>query len=50
MLEKIREDIERRMGEYTDSRQPTNDEVAIAWLIGRVDELQEEIDRGGSHW
>lgn len=46
MLEKIREDIERRMGKYTDSRQPTSDEVAIAWLIDEVDTLQDQIERG----
>lgn len=46
MLDKIRKNIEERMDKYTDSRQPTNDEVAIAWLVGRVDELQDEIERG----
>lgn len=46
MLERIREDIERRMGMYTDSREPTDDEVAIAWLIDKVDQLQDAIERG----
>jgi len=46
MLDKIRKNIEERMDKYTDSRQPTNDEVAIAWLVGRIDELQDEIERG----
>jgi hypothetical protein len=45
MLDKIRKNIEERMDKYTDSRQPTNDEVVIAWLVGRIDELQDEIER-----
>jgi len=40
MLNIIRKNINRRMDVYTDSRQPTGDEVAIAWLVSEIDRLQ----------
>lgn len=40
MLEKIKADIDERMSAYTDSRQPTGDEVAIAWLVSEVENLK----------
>ncbi len=43
MLNKIEKDINERMSKYTDSRQPTDDEVAIAWLITEVKRLQDAI-------
>ncbi len=43
MLEKIEKDIDERMSKYTDSRHPTGDEVAIAWLISEVKRLNEII-------
>ena len=42
MLSGIRKNIDRRMDIYTDSRQPSGDEIAIAWLITKIDELVEE--------
>lgn len=39
MLEEIREDLKKRMSDYTDSRQPTGDEVRIAWLLGEIDRI-----------
>ncbi len=41
MLKKIEKDITERMSKYTDSRQPTDDEVAIAWLVAEVGRLRE---------
>lgn len=43
MLNKIKKDIVERMSHYTDSRQPTGDEVSIAWLVSEVDRLKEEL-------
>lgn len=43
MFEKITENIVERMGQYTDSRQPTDDEVRIAWLVDEVDRLRIEV-------
>lgn len=40
MLDKIRKNIDERMNRYTDSRHPSGDEVAIAWLISEIDRLQ----------
>ena len=44
MLEKIKEDLRQRMVNYTDSRQPTNDEVTMAWLLSEIERLNEELD------
>lgn len=43
MLEKIKKDLRQRIANYH-SRQPTGDEVTIAWLIGEIDRLNEKID------
>lgn len=43
MFEKIKADIVKRMSAYTDSRQPTGDEVAIAWLVSEVERLEKEL-------
>lgn len=43
MLRKIKADITERMSAYTDSRQPTGDEVAIAWLVTEVERLELEL-------
>lgn len=43
MLEKIRNNINDRMSKYTDSRQPTNDEVRIAWLVSEIEELTDRL-------
>lgn len=40
MFKKIKDDLNRRMEQYTDSRHPTDDEVSIAWLITEVEKLQ----------
>lgn len=45
MLEQIRENLRKRMAQYSDSRQPTNDEAVIAWLISEIDRLKERIKR-----
>jgi len=45
MLEKIKKDIDKRMSQYSDSRHPTSDEVAIAWLILEIERLKQ--DKGG---
>ena len=44
MLEKIKKDINKRMSAYKDSRHPTDDEVAIAWLVSEVDRLEEALE------
>lgn len=44
MLEKIEKDITKRMSHYTDSRQVTDDEVTIAWLVSEVNRLKEHKD------
>ena len=36
-------DINERMKGYTDSRQPTDDEVRIAWLVLEVECLRKKI-------
>ena len=46
MLDKIRKNIEERMDRYTDSRQPSNDEVTIAWLVTEIDRLKEDNLKG----
>lgn len=43
MLDKIKKDINKRMSEYKDSRHPTDDEVAIAWLVSEVERLEQEL-------
>lgn len=43
MLRKIKADITERMSAYTDSRQPTGDEVAIAWLVTEVERRKTEL-------
>ena len=39
MLEKIKKNLREHMSGYTDSRQPTDDEVTIAWLVSEIDRL-----------
>ena len=41
MFKKIKKNITERMEQYTDSRQPTGDEVRIAWLVDEVERLRE---------
>ena len=43
MLEQIQENIRERMVQYNDSRQPTGDEVRIAWLISEIERLNKKI-------
>lgn len=45
----IEKDINERMSKYTDSRQPTNDEVTIAWLIMEVTRLQTLLIKYAPH-
>ncbi len=45
MIKKIEKDINKRMSEYTDSRHPADDEVAITWLVSEVRRLEEVITR-----
>jgi hypothetical protein len=40
MFKKIKDNIVERMNEYSDSRQPTGDEVRIAWLVDEVERLR----------
>ena len=42
MLDKILKDLDKRMDGYVDSRQPTKDEVSIAWLLTEIGRLNEE--------
>lgn len=42
ILQTIESDLERRMAKYTNSLDPTNDEVSLAYLIYKYDELLEE--------
>lgn len=44
MLKEIQKDLKQRMANYTDSRQPTGDEVTIAWLLSEIERLNDEID------
>lgn len=44
MLEEIRENLRQRMANYHDSRQPTSDEVTIAWLLSEIERLNEKTD------
>jgi len=46
MLENIKTNLNKRMAGYTDSRQPTDDEVSIAWLVMEVDRLNEILNIG----
>lgn len=53
-LETIKANLNERMVGYTDSRQPTDDEVNIAWLVCEVDRLNELLNigvnpKGGRH-
>lgn len=45
MFKKIEDNINTRMSHYTDSRQPTNDEVRLAWLVTEVDELRRRLEK-----
>jgi predicted P-loop ATPase len=45
MLKEIKNDINNRMSEYTDSRQPTADEVRLAWLVGEIEELNRRLEK-----
>jgi len=44
MLEKIRDNLNRRFANQNDSRAASNDEVSIAWLISEVDELVDALE------
>lgn len=44
-LEKIEKNLKNRMSHYTDSRQPTDDEVRLAWLIAEIDELHRRLEK-----
>lgn len=39
MLEEIKEDLKNRMSMYTNSHQPSGDEIRIAWLLGKIEGL-----------
>ena len=43
MLAEIHENLRERMSGYTDSRQPSDDEVTIAWLLCDIQALEDEI-------
>lgn len=45
MFEDIKKDLSERMSVIIDSRQPTGDDVRIAWLVSEVDALNKEVDR-----
>jgi len=40
MFDKIKNDISQRMSQYNDSRQPTGDEISIAWLVAEFEQLR----------
>lgn len=44
MFKKIKDNIIERMRQHTDSRQPTGDEVRIAWLVDEVERLRKSTD------
>ena len=46
MFKEIKDDLNDRMANYTDSRQPTGDEVRLAWLISEIEELNRRLERG----
>ena len=43
MLAEIHKILRERMSGYTDSRQPSDDEVTIAWLLCDIQALEDEI-------
>lgn len=43
MFEDIKKYINERMSVITDSRQPTGNEVRIAWLVTEVDRLNKIV-------
>lgn len=45
MFEDIKEDLHERMSHYTNSRQPTNDEVRLAWLVAEMEELHRQLEK-----
>ena len=45
MLKKIENNLRERMSGYTDSRQPTDDEVRLAWLIAEIDKLHHQLEK-----
>jgi len=45
MLKKIEDDLRNRMAHYTDSRQPSDDEVRIAWLVSEIAELTDRLEK-----
>ena len=45
MFEDIKKDLKERMSGVTDSRQPTGDDIRIAWLVTEVDRLNKEVSR-----
>jgi hypothetical protein len=38
-VKSIRKDMDERMKAYTDSRQPTDDEVTICWLLTEIEAM-----------
>lgn len=42
MLEEIKDNLKNRMSVYTDSRQPSADEVRLAWLVSEIEELTQK--------
>lgn len=45
MLKKIEKNLKSRMSHYTDSRQPTDDEVRLAWLVTEIEELHRRLEK-----
>lgn len=43
MLEEIKKDVQERINSCTDSRQPSGDEISMAWLLWEIDRLNEVI-------
>jgi len=44
-FKKIESNLKERMSGYTDSRQPTDDDVRIAWLFAEVCGLNEKVNK-----
>lgn len=50
MFDKIAEHVREVMSHYTDSRQPTDTEVFLAWCVGEIDVLRNKlIKQEGKH-
>ena len=46
-FEKIEKDIDVRMSHYTETGQPTQEEVVIAWLVRKVNRLSKLLEEKG---